>query len=202
MKLWVVPILHPAYILRGQAKEEPAQIRYLERVKEISEHGWTTFDHTNPPQGAILEPDLGDLFRWSTWIGRAGVTVDIETANRKLRGIGFCRLDDCVPIWVPLCKQGGGPYWSGADLHTAQGALGDILRNPNIPKWFHNGLGFDIPILRYNGYRVNGYAGDTMLMHHIMYPEMRKGLKYLANLYLGIGGWKSLVTDDDEGEAK
>lgn len=71
-----------------------------------------------------------------------------------------------------------------------------------MPKWFHNGLFFDIPLLRHNGYEVKGYAGDTLLMHHIAYPEIKKGLAYLSNLYLGAGRWKQLVAEQDEGEDK
>ena len=202
MKVHVVPVLHPAFILRGNYKEEPSQVLYLQRAKEIAQNGWVNFDSTKPPRGAITKPNLEDLSSWLQHIGPGGVTVDIETARRRLRGVGFCTIDTHLALWVPLCSQGGGAYWSSKDEGACHLWLRDILRDPGIPKYFHNGLAFDIPILRHNGYVVNGYAGDTMLMNHIAYPEMSKGLKYLANLYLGIGGWKALVSESDEGEDK
>ena len=199
--MWVVPILHPAFILRGNFAEEPAQVLYLKRAKEIDEKGWELFDSSTPPKGAVLKPTVQDLVAWERGVGPRGVTVDIECARRRLRCVGLCRIDDLVPLVVPLLGQGGAHLWSPEDYGSVVRWLQRFLAGP-VPKWFHNGLSFDIPILRHSGYDVGGYAGDTLLAHHIAYPEMPKRLAYLANLYLGIGGWKQLVREDDEGENK
>lgn len=199
---WSIGLLHPAFILRGNWKEEPAQVVYLRRAKEIAKGGWEAFDASRPPQGAILHPKIpDDLLHWEKGVGPGGVSVDIECANRLLRCVGLCRLDDGISIVVPLVGQGGKPAYAPEDLSSVRRWLKGFLAN-QVPKYFHNGLAFDIPILRHNGYTIGNYAGDTMLMHRIAYPEVPKSLKYLANLYLGIGGWKSLVSQDDEGEEK
>ena len=39
---------------------------------------------------------------------------------------------------------------------------------------------------------------DTMVMHHYLYSEMKKGLNYLATLYLGAGCWKTLVEEEKD----
>lgn len=203
-QVWAVGLLHPAFILRGQWSQEPAQVLYLKRAKEIAAHGWTPVDLSRPPRGAITEPVLGDLHTWeeTSDLRPGGIAVDIETAGRRIRGVGLCGVSSLLALWVPFCHAGGAHYWTGGEWTDVERWLGGILGDPTIPKYFHNGLGFDIPILRHNGFRVEGYAGDTMLAHHIAYPEIPKGLKYLSNVYLGVGGWKSLVTEDDEGDGK
>lgn len=199
MRVWCIPLLHPSFIMRGNYREEPAQVVYLKRAKEISTNGWSLFDPAQPPNGANLNPTVGEILEWSPG---DGVVVDIESAGRRIRCIGLCRLADLYSICIPFFGQGGVALLSAERLSSVKARVRDILYNPDIAKWFHNGLGFDIPILKHNGFRVRGYAGDTIFMHHIAYPEMRKGLKYLSNLYLGKGDWKSLVTEDDEGEDK
>ena len=52
------------------------------------------------------------------------------------------------------------------------------------------------------GFTVQNYAFDTMLAQHIAYPELPKGLEFVANLYAGLGGWKKMVKTDSEGEGK
>jgi hypothetical protein len=76
-----------------------------------------------------------------------------------------------------------------------------VLASPDIPKVFHNGQAYDIPLLIENGFDVGGYMGDTLLMAHCAYPEMPKSLEYLGVLYGKVPGWKHL-TRDYEGEGK
>lgn len=81
----------------------------------------------------------------------------------------------------------------------------ELLANPTIGKWFHNGQAFDIPYLEYQGFEVQGYVGDTMLLQRYCFPEQPADLQSMANFYAEMSPWKELsdqVNEDEEGEGK
>lgn len=72
-----------------------------------------------------------------------------------------------------------------------EGSAKDILEtfrvffeSDQIEKIGHN-LKYDLSVLKWHGIGVNGKLFDTMLAHSMKEPEMRHGLDYLAELYLG-----------------
>lgn len=71
-----------------------------------------------------------------------------------------------------------------------------LFENEQIRKVGHN-LKYDLSILKWNGFEVKGPLLDTMLAHSMKEPEMRHGLDYLANLYLG---YRPISTSDLIGE--
>ncbi|OAV71937.1 DNA polymerase I [Bacteroidales bacterium Barb4] len=58
------------------------------------------------------------------------------------------------------------------------------LQNPQIQKIGQN-IKFDILVLRKYGIRVAGHLFDTMIAHYLLNPELRHGMDYLAETYLG-----------------
>lgn len=199
---YVVPILHPAYILRGQWGLEPAQIKYLATVREIATTGYTpTVDPATPPVGTTIGPTLSQVLEYLAHPNNSGgVAVDIEAAGPHLMCIGLCRVRDLEGIVVPFRTEGTTQYWSLAELRTLVEHLVRWFADPSVPKVFHNGQGFDVPYLENLGFKVAGYSFDTMLAQHVLYPEMPKRLEFIATLYLGYPRWKHLKSD--AGEAK
>jgi DNA polymerase-1 len=59
-----------------------------------------------------------------------------------------------------------------------------VLESPDIEKVGHN-LKFDLSILRWQGMLVGGRLFDTMIAHSLIEPEMRHGMDYLSEVYLG-----------------
>lgn len=59
---------------------------------------------------------------------------------------------------------------------------------------FQNGSGFDIQWLyEVFGIKTRGYHHDTCILHHSIFPELPKGLAFMASLYADYGGeWKAL----------
>lgn len=205
--VWVVPILHPAYILRGLFGLEPAQVLYLKRVRKILD-GWEPPQPSveEGPPGALTHPTLEQMFQWKGELERLPdrtLAVDIENAGDFLLCVGFCRVADEQSLCVPLRKQGGEPWWEWEDLREVVGWLCAILEDPSIPKVFHNGQAHDVPVLERLGFEVRGYAGDTLIMQHVAYPEMPKRLEFIGILYSGMPAWKWLSRGaDEEGEGK
>ena len=202
-EVYIIPVLHPAGIMRGNWASEPFQILCLKRARTIAERGsWPTDDPRSPPPGALLQPTLKEVEDWIAGVGPQGVSVDIETAGRHIVMVGMCRVADLVPICIHFLTQGGQPYWAPQPWALVEHALASILADPNVPKVFHNGQSFDVPILEANGFKVEGYLWDTLLMQHIAYAEMEKGLEHCARLYCGINPWKWTLDSDAGGEWK
>jgi hypothetical protein len=204
--LVALPILHPAYILRGQWDKEPFQVLYLKRARAIAEGSYEQLDPQEPPPAAVLYPDRRTLQDWRHCHNLyRGVSVDIETAGPHITIVGLCDTDSFEPI-VLRFRAKGGDIWDNdpAVLSFKLEWLFDILSDPDIPLYFHNGQAFDVPRLEAAGFVVNGYynlGGDTMLMQGQAYPEAPKRLNFIANVYLGLTDWKYLVAEG-EGEAK
>src|SRR5205807_7832212 len=59
-----------------------------------------------------------------------------------------------------------------------------VLEDETIEKVGHN-LKFDLSVLRWHGVLVRGKLFDTMVAHSLIEPDMRHGMDYLSEVYLG-----------------
>ena len=59
-----------------------------------------------------------------------------------------------------------------------------MLESNRIEKVGHN-LKFDLSVLKWQGVSVGGKLFDTMVAHSLIEPEMRHGMDYLSEVYLG-----------------
>ncbi len=59
-----------------------------------------------------------------------------------------------------------------------------VLESDRIEKVGHN-LKFDLSVLKWQGVSVHGKLFDTMVAHSLIEPEMRHGMDYLSEVYLG-----------------
>ena len=103
-------------------------------------------------------------------------TTSTEAMMAELVGLSFAvREGEAVYIPVP------------ADRTEAQRIV-DIVRplyeNATTLKVGQN-MKYDIMVLARYGVRVKGQMFDTMIAHYLLHPEMRHGMDYLAEVYLG-----------------
>jgi DNA polymerase-1 len=94
-----------------------------------------------------------------------------------------------VPLGIAFSFQPRSGYYVACpqEPDEAQSVLEEfrpVFENPNISKIGHN-LKYDVTLLKWHGIDVHGELLDTMLAHSMKEPEMRHGLDYLSNLYLG-----------------
>ena len=213
---YVLGILHPAFISRGQFGKGPLQVHYLRRARrlatlcsdpEIVPPELVPMDPSSPPAGSLprfLAPrTMADLDEWARGDLRQGVTVDVEAAGDHIRAVGFARISDLVPLVVPFRRQGGGTWWkTREDLLGAVAFVDRILGDPAVGKVFHFGQSYDLPRqLERAGFVVRGYGMDTAFLAHLAYPETPKGLQVQATWRLGMGVWKHLARGEvDEKE--
>lgn len=219
MAPWVVPLLHPAALIRGRWAERGAQIRYMSRAVGVTEASETPEIHIEaPPPGSIVRPQVADLARFDAMAaapvvgGMAAATgpeafthlsVDIENAGHFTVLVGLTLFEGRrigPSLSLPFRTQHGMNYWEPEEHWVATGYLYRWLADERLTKVFHNGVAHDIPLLEETGFIVAGPIEDTMIMQHYCYPEMRKALQYCATLYLGAPVWKTLLDEEEPDE--
>jgi len=185
-----LPTFHPSHILRQWANRPVVVADLIKAWRESASPGFS-----RPSRGVLINPDLSDIREWHETHVRAGATlsVDIETRGGQITSIGFATSPTCA-IVIPFVLVSKDPprfasYWRTAeDELCARRLARGLLRSP-APKVFQNGL-YDIQWLLRDGYAVKEVAEDTMLLHHAIHPEMRKGLGFLGSIYSDEPSWK------------
>ena len=205
-ELWVISIVHPGAVVRGGWAAEPQQYEYLKRARALAGGTWEPPSHAHLVGGFNFTPTAPEVEAWchQAQQERATLTVDIECAGPHLVCVGLCDIATMGGIVVRFRGPGGPTLW-GNELPRVVEALFDVLSDPTVGKWFHNGQAFDIPYLNMQGFEVEGFVGDTMLMQRYMFPEMGASLQQCGSFYVGVPAWKYLAKDvnnDEEGDGK
>ena len=123
--------------------------------------------------------------------------VDIETARGTITEIGFAlpHVGIVIPFYSRLQKDGN--YWrSSREEILAWQYVRVWLHNLRRPV-FQNGL-YDINYLWSKmGIKTRWAGEDTMLIHHALQPEMKKGLEFLGSIYADEPHWKKMRKDNE-----
>lgn len=189
-------VLHPARILRGGWALDPVQIEYTKRFARRE------FDREpihEPPPGAVLDPTLEDLARWEKELLALPdhtLTCDIENAGPHIRLIGFARVHDERAIVVPFRRQGGAVAGTYAEIRARAEWCQRVLQT--YPVVMHNGQAHDVPHLEGVGFEQVNLVDDTILMQHVAYPELPRGLQFCATWYCKMPVWKGVEAAEDE----
>ena len=181
---------HPAAVAR-QWELRPTTVADLSKINKEKDFP----DVRRPACEIWIEPDIDDI---ETFIERYVkdcklLSCDIETSGNQVTCIGFApRPDLALVIPIHDSRSETGSYWSTAAVERRCWELiRSVLEDQSTPKLFQNGL-YDIAFLyRSIGIAVRGATHDTMLLHHALQPEAKKGLGYLGSIYTDHGPWKS-----------
>lgn len=187
----VLPIYHPAAVMR-QWETRPETVTDLAKAARESR-----FPEIRRPKREIwIEPSVADIREFVSRYISPGTTVavDIETTGRTITCIGFA--PSChVALVIPFTKFRGNSrnYWLNPQSEReVWRIIAGVLGDGKIKKTFQNGM-YDIAFLwRGYGIRTLGAEHDTMLLHHALYPEAKKGLGYLGSIYTDEGAWKRM----------
>jgi len=186
----VFPTYHPAAVLR-QWELRPIVVADLIKAKRFLDEGF------HPPRRELwLAPTI---FEVEDFIERhifgADVPLlsfDVETMQGTITCIGFAPRDD-LAITIPFFDDTaeGKNFWPTFDLEKQAYLLVKRVLESPIPKVGQNGL-YDIQYCRPWGINVQAYLEDTMIRHHALYPELEKGLGFMASIYTDEAPWKVL----------
>jgi len=197
---------HPAYVLRMWSARS---VTVSDLIKAWRESSTTTFQR--PSRRVLINPELDDIREWWNHAqaiakrDREHISTDIETKGGQITSIGFA-VGKANGVVVPFILVGEDPptyksYWrTASDELEARRLCRVILASP-WPKLFQNGL-YDIQWLLRDGFAVRNAADDTMLLHHAIHPEMRKGLGFLGSLYTNEVSWKLMRKRGKDEEVK
>lgn len=186
----VIPIIHPAAALRGMYLYRHLIAADLKKVRTESH----TPELVRPKRQLIYE--FGNVEEALEWIkyfeAQPVVCFDSEVVNYELASLQFSS-DPSIACSFPL--QGA---WSELDELQLWRGFQRILGNPDTTKVVQNGA-FDCHFLFTRcGIVVRGPIEDTMIGHHVMFPELQKGLAFLGSIYCGSQEyWKDLIRFDN-----
>lgn len=178
-----VPTIHPAALLwsnveeggSGLYKYRPVIIWDLERVRHES-----TFPDIRlrkrtylvEPTGAAREEALDRLRNAKK------ITFDCEGLYNRI-GLKCISFSDYDPEWS-VC------FWNTGS--QAMALFGELLET-GVPKVGQN-LMYDATLLDQLGIHVGNVAHDTMLGQHVIFPDLPKGLDFLASVNTDIPYYK------------
>lgn len=165
----VVACYHPAYILR-QRTSYPIFATDIKRV--INDSTFSEFRY--PERELVLDPRGAELERWTELLcSSERLACDIETVKKSTRILchGFSP------------HPGLSVVISHSDTDFQRHSAIDAIYRSAAKKIFHNGGAFDIPMLEINGFEVENFWWDTMVVQHVMWPELPKALEYLTSVY-------------------
>lgn len=184
----VVPCYHPAAILR-QWQWRPVTIADIIKASREAEFK----ELIRPHRRVIINPSLYDIVQWynSLMSGPSDpLAVDTETIWGQVSCIGFARSrSDALVIPLVDKSKPGASYWHHPEEETVVWNIIKSILTSDIPKLFQNGM-YDLQYIIKMGIKPRNLAEDTMLLHHAMFPEMRKGLGFLASIYSNEAAWK------------
>ena len=182
----VLPTFHPAYIVRAYQNYPIfwSDLRKVEQASHAPELVQEQFgEFTEVTRADQVEGLLDRLV--------PPVACDIETVRRTtIDCIGFS--DGALTFSVPFFdNKTMRPVWSAADEVLVRRAVCRWLES-SVPKIWQNGA-YDLVVL-WEVWRVQarGYAHDTRLLHHALWPELEKSLGKMVSLHLGLPAWKPI----------
>jgi uracil-DNA glycosylase len=190
----VLPSWHPAAVIRQYALK-PVLMLDLAKARRQADFP----DIIRPSRLILLEPTLDDIedFYHEHLVGQPFLSCDIETKQRQITEVGYSTADGKRAIVIPFYKRSdNGNYWA---------TLEDELRawhwvrtiNSEFPLIGQN-FQFDMMYFwKTVGIPCPRFEGDTMLLHHSLYPELEKGLGFLGSVYTDEPSWKFMRQDND-----
>lgn len=184
----VLPTFHPAAVLR-QWSWRPITVADIIKAGLEAESP----ELKRPERYVTINPGLSDIVKWKDALISNPpklLAVDIETKGGQIACIGFARSrrDALVVPFIDPRKLHW-HYWDDLTSERLAWGLVQEMLESSIPKLFQNGM-YDLQYIFKIGIRPQAVKHDTMLLHHSLFPEMRKGLGFLGSIYTNEAAWK------------
>ena len=189
--LKVIPIMHPAWIMRmnwewfyvgiEDLKKVAAESVSRERVLREPEPKFVIGPNLNQAMEALCEIQSNPDEEWN---------IDIETRGDTITCFGIS-IPGVRPDWaicIPI-QTTTGPYWSEVEEAAIWKALNiAFMSNRNC---LNQNLAYDIDYFL-SDYRIepSGFSFDPMIAQKFAYPEFDKGLDFTASIYTSIEYYK------------
>lgn len=171
--LRVLPTYHPAYILRGMYEERPVVEADLKKALRLAR------SPSKPTVRFTTDPSFCEVMRFLHTPHRR-LAFDIETTNNQTRMLGFAwSKEDAISI--PFFRNKAHRWNETEEIEICLG-LQALFASPC--QFLAQNIMYDATVLaREFGFQITNFAFDTMLGHHLLYPELPKGLDFLSSIY-------------------
>lgn len=173
----VIPAYHPAASLRGQYILRYYITADLKKAKREGEFP----SIERPTRHIVIPTTISECEEWIAYLHNVpAFACDIEVVNFEVSCIGFAPTGE-LAITIPMYHN----HWSENEEAHLWKKIAELMGNRGVRKVFQNGI-FDVNFLLMRcGVHTKGVIDDTMIAHHVMYPEMLKGLGFLVSMYCG-----------------
>lgn len=186
----VIGAYHPSASLRGQYI-----LRYYITADFRKAKLESAYPEIRRPERNIIIPEgISETLQWLDAVNKKPyLSIDIEVMNFQVSAISYA-WDAHNVVAIPYAAG----IWTEDDELILWRKTNDVLSNPAVSKLFQNGI-FDVCFLWTEcGIKVQGHIDDSMIAHHVMYPDMLKGLGFLGSMYCGAQEyWKDAVKFDN-----
>lgn len=189
-KTKLLPLLHPAGIMRAWATRAPTVHDLKSRVPLALSNDW----RQNPAPITLSPPSFVQAVqRLEYWLDLAKrgtklrIANDIETIRHKfISCVGFADSKNfamCIPF-VKRDNPDGSfeSYWTPSQEATIVGLIRRILSHPNIAIIGQNFI-YDTQYIQHWMGVTPQLTSDTMLVQNVLFPGTTKALEYLSSLY-------------------
>lgn len=179
----VVPIVHPAMILR-QWSARPFAVHDLRRVRKESafpELRTLAYNFIVRPTFARVVEVLTDLFQRVALVSTR-LSIDIETraGHTACIGLAWSRTDAlCIPL---MCVEDSRGYWGLEEEAAIMHKLWQLLTHPNC-RGIGQNFSYDLQYFHRHHLFMPRLVHDTMISQHTMFSNQPKGLDVLSSLY-------------------
>lgn len=190
----VLPTYHPAAILYQWSWRTIALADLMKAFREAK------FSEIRRPERRVLiDPTIDEVENYCNAICISAdlspipieVGADCETAISQIKMISFATSKDQA-IVVPFIdeRKPGRSYWPDEVLEfRAWAAVRRVCEHKNVILVGQNFI-YDMQYICPLGIRIGRTPEDTMMLHHSLYPEMKKSLGFLGSVYTNEASWK------------
>jgi len=173
-----IPTYHPAFILRTDSIIDKSVMEFDVR-RLLDEASYPPL----PQRNLVVIRNSAQLINYvDRWKDKPNLAADIETYKAVPSCVGFAPSPH-EAISIPLFNELWGVKFneiSDSELAIFWQIADSLLRNKGI---IGQNWKFDEGKLRQMGFRMPNFVADTMHMAHTRYPEMPKGLGFLASIH-------------------
>lgn len=180
----VVPTLHPTGIMRQWHTRWYA----VEDIKRALD--WKKDKYVTPDYQFLIRPSypavilfLDEIRQRMDTLGageRLKIAADLETRLGHVACLGLA-INDRVAICIPLLI-GSGSYWTVNEEIAIMWRVLTLLQDPRVFVIGQNWLYDRQYLARRYGFDIRA-AADTMVMQHVCFPGIPKGLDFLSSIY-------------------
>lgn len=175
----IVPAIHPAASLRGQYIWRHLITTDLGRVKEQS-----AFPEIRRLDRSLYpDPSHKEALDFLDQVAAGAETAfDTELVNHHIYSVAYS-LSPTEVMCIPFVDVDGGPRWTEEEELALWEAIERVQTAPTLLKIGQNTM-FDVSVmLKQNSILTAAPIADLMIAHHIVWPDLPKGLDFITSVH-------------------